>query len=189
MAFGTNTPGGALDAMQSGSPQQGFDPNQDPYNLQEAGQQLGAQQQQMNQMPQPAQQPDIPHPDQGDQNTRLRGYIEAVNIAEKLDEELLKKIAIEASEGFERDLESRQEWERKIDEYTKLAQQIQEQKAYPWPKASNVKYPLLSTAAMQFAARAYPTLVPSDGQLVLGQVIGKDPDDSKQNQAERISTY
>lgn len=189
MALGTNTPGGALDAMQSGSPQQGFDPNQDPYNLQEAGQMLGAQQQQMNQMPQPAQQPDIPHPDEGDQNTRLRGYIEAVNIADKLDEETLKKIAKECAEGFELDLQSRKEWEQKIDEYTKLAQQIQEQKAYPWPRASNVKYPLLSTAAMQFAARAYPTLVPSDGQIVLGQVIGKDPDDSKQNQAERISTY
>ena len=189
MALGTNTPGGALDAMQSGSPQQGFDPNQDPYNLADVAQQAGAQQQQMNQMPQPQPQADIPHPDYQEPSQKLRGFIEEVNIAEKLDHETLKKIANECSEGFEMDLQSRKEWEMKIDEYTKLAQQIQEQKSYPWPKASNVKYPLLSTAAMQFAARAYPTLVPSDGQIVLGQVIGKDPDDSKQDQAERISTY
>ena len=184
------TPGGAMQAMQAGSQGgQGMDPNQDPYNLQDVAQMAGQQQQQMKQMSQQPQQPDIPHPDQQPTSQKLRGFIESVNIAEKLDHETLRKIAYECAEGFEVDLMSRDVWERKIDEYTKLAQQIQDQKAYPWPKASNVKYPLLSTAAMQFAARAYPTLVPSDGHIVLGQVIGKDPDDSKQDQADRISTY
>lgn len=183
------TPGGALQAMQSGSPQQGLDPNQDPYGLADVAQQAGAQQQQMNQMPQQPPEPEIPHPDQEVHSDKLRSYIESVNIAEHLDEQTLRKIANQCVEGFEADLMSRQMWERNIDQWTKLAQQIQDQKAYPWPKASNVKYPLLSTAAMQFAARAYPTLVPSDGKIVLGQVIGKDPDDSRQEQAERISAY
>lgn len=170
----------------------GFDPNQDPYNLQAAGQVLGQQQQQMNQMPELNQppQPNIPHPNSNPgPDNRLRSYIESVNIAEKLSEEKLKEIAEQVCEGFESDLRSRKDWEDKLDEWTKLAQQYQEQKAYPWPKASNIKYPLLSTAAMQFAARAYPTLVPSDGKIVEGQVIGKDPDDSKEDQAERIATY
>src|SRR5579859_94436 len=187
-----NTPGGAMQAMASGAQggqPQGMDPNQDPYNLQDVAQQAGAQQQQMNAMPQPPQTPDIPHPDTQKTHQRLRSYIESVNIAEHLDEEKLRKIGYDCAEGFEVDLQSRDVWEQKIDEYTKLALQIQEQKAYPWPKASNVKYPMLSTAAMQFAARAYPTLVPSDGHIVLGQVIGKDPDDQKQDQADRISTY
>lgn len=183
------TPGGAMQAMQSGSQGGGMDPNQDPYNLQDVAAQAGQQQQQMNQMPQQPQQPDIPHPETQTPDQRLRGMIESVNIADNLDEETLRKISNECSEGFEVDLQSRDIWERKIDEYTRLAQQIQDQKAYPWPKASNIKYPLLSTAAMQFAARAYPTLVPSDGHIVIGQVIGKDPDDSKQDQAERIGTY
>jgi chaperonin GroES len=183
------TPGGAMQAMQAGSQGGGFDPNQDPYNLADVAQQAGQQQQQMNQMPQQPQQPDIPHPDQQQPHQRLRGFIESVNIAEKLDEQTLMKIGHDCAEGFEVDLMSRDVWERKINEYTKLAQQLQEQRTYPWPKASNVKYPLLSTAAMQFAARAYPTLVPSDGKIVLGQVIGKDPDDAKQDQADRISTY
>jgi chaperonin GroES len=194
------TPGGALQAMQQGSQApaqggqggamgQGFDPNQDPFNLAGVGQMAGQQQQQMNQMPQETQTPDIPHPDQQHPSQKLRGFIEEVNIAEHLSEEKLRKIGMDCAEGFEVDLMSREVWEHKIEDYTKLALQIQEQKAYPWPKASNVKYPLLSTAAMQFAARAYPTLVPSDGHVVLGQVIGKDPDDSKQDQAERISTY
>lgn len=194
------TPGGALQAMQQGLQQpgggdqgggmgQGFDPNQDPYNLAGVAQMAGQQQQQMNQMPQEQEQPDIDHPDKQEPSQKLRSYIEAVNIAEHLDHDTLQKIGHDCVEGFEVDLMSREVWERKIEDYTKLALQIQEQKAYPWPKASNVKYPLLSTAAMQFAARAYPTLVPSDGKIVLGQVIGKDPDDSKQDQAERISTY
>lgn len=183
------TPGGALQAMQSGGQQPGMDANQDPHNLQQVAQMAGAQQQQMNAMPQPQQAPDIPHPETQGSDDRLRKYIESVNIADHLDEETLRKIAFECAEGFEVDLQSRAEWERKIDEYTRLAKQVQEQKAYPWPKASNIKYPLLSTAAMQFAARAYPTLVPSDGMIVQGQVIGKDPDDSKQDQAERIATY
>jgi predicted phage terminase large subunit-like protein len=45
-------------------------------------------------------------------------------------------------------------------EWLKLATQVMEKKNYPWPNAANVKYPLLTTAAMQFAARAYPALVP-----------------------------
>lgn len=187
------TPGGAMQAMQSGAQggqPQGMDPNQDPYGLADVAQQAGAQQQQMNQQPTPPQQPDIPHPDANPgPDGRLRKYIESVNIAKELDEDKLRKIANDCSEGFEVDLQSRAVWERKIDEYVRLAQQLQDQKAYPWPKASNIKYPLLSTAAMQFAARAYPTLVPSDGHIVNGQVIGKDPDDSKQDQAERIGTY
>lgn len=187
------TPGGAMQAMQSGAQggqPQGMDPNQDPYGLADVAQQAGAQQQQMNQQPAPPQQPDIPHPDANPgPDGRLRKYIESVNIAEELDEDKLRKIAFDCAEGFEVDLVSRATWERKIDEYVRLAQQVQDQKAYPWPKASNIKYPLLSTAAMQFAARAYPTLVPSDGHIVNGQVIGKDPDDSKQDQAERIGTY
>lgn len=181
------TPSGAMQAMQQGS--QGGDPNTDPYGLADVAAQAGQQQQQMNQMPQPAAQPDIDHPDKQEPSDKLRGYIESVNIADHLEEDELNKIGEICSRGFEDDLLSRDVWERKVDEYTKLALQIQDQKAYPWPKASNVKYPLLSTAAMQFAARAYPTLVPSDGNIVLGQVIGKDPDDSKQDQAERISTY
>jgi chaperonin GroES len=78
---------------------------------------------------------------------------------------------------------------KSCDDWLKLAKQTIDQKTYPWPGASNVKYPLLSTAAMQFAARAYPSLVPSDGRVVKAKVIGKDPDGSKTNVAEAVSIY
>ena len=112
-----------------------------------------------------------------------------VNIAEDLDEDKLNKFGEECKRGFEQDLRSRDDWERCIDEWTKLAMQIKEEKTYPWPKASNVKYPILSTAAMQFNARAYPSLIPSDGKVVKGKVLGKDPKGEKGLKAERVATY
>lgn len=119
----------------------------------------------------------------------LRAILEATNIAEKLDEDKLRKIGRDAFEGYDQDKLSRQHWEQQVEEWTKLATQVREDKTFPWPRASNVKYPLLTTAAMQFAARAYPSLVPSDGKVVKSKVIGKDPNGEKYALADRVSTY
>ena len=119
----------------------------------------------------------------------LAVMIDTINIAEKLDKEELHKIGSECKEGFEQDCKSREDWEKCLEEWTKLAKQTVEVKSYPWPKASNIKYPLLSTAAMQFAARAYPSLLPSDGRVVKAKVVGKDPDGAKTKTAEAVSIY
>ena len=119
----------------------------------------------------------------------FRVLVESVNIADSLDEDQLKEIGEQAKRGYLADKQSRVDWEENLDEWMKLAKQIREEKTYPWPNASNVKYPLLSTAAMQFGARAYPSLVPSNGKIVKTKVIGKDPDGSKLERAERVSTY
>jgi chaperonin GroES len=146
-------------------------------------------------MPPNPQQAEVPEPSdymEGPQETeepKYRKHIEAVNIAKDLDDDKLSEIGDEAKRGFDVDRQSRKEWEDDVKEWTKLAIQTREQKSYPWPKASNVKYPLLSTAAMQFAARAYPSLVPSDGKVVKAQVVGKDPTGQKQDKAQRVSTY
>lgn len=126
---------------------------------------------------------------EADAQPPIRALLESKNIAESLDEDKLKEIGMACKKGFDQDCESRKEWEKNIDSWTKLATQAKEQKSYPWANASNIKYPLLSTAAMQFAARAYPSLVPSDGQVVKSKVIGKDPDGSKQQRAEHTSIY
>lgn len=119
----------------------------------------------------------------------LRAMLELTNIAETLSEDDLNKIGSEAKQGYEYDLASRVDWEQGIDEWMRLATQVREPKSYPWPKSSNVKYPLLTTAAMQFAARAYPSLIPSNGQVVKSRVIGKDLDGSKLELASRVDTY
>ena len=130
-----------------------------------------------------------PESENESQMNQLRAKIEAKNMAEGLDKDTLQKIADQASAGFEYDLESRKDWEKASKEWTKLALQTVEQKTYPWPGASNVKYPLLSTAAMQFNARAYPALVPAGNKIVKATVVGKDRDGEKAKKAERISQY
>jgi chaperonin GroES len=123
------------------------------------------------------------------QESGLRALLEGTNIAEKLDEQKLHEIGSNAFEGFELDKQSRESWEKQSEEWTKLATQVREAKSFPWQNASNVKYPLLTTASMQFAARAYPSLVPSDGKVVKSKIIGKDPSGQKFELADRVSTY
>ena len=95
------------------------------------------------------------------------------NLLDTLDKEKQESIAAECKSAFEDDLRSRGEWESNIDDWIALAKQTKQDKTYPWPGASNVKYPLVATAAMQFAARSYPSLVPSNGKVVNSVVIGK----------------
>lgn len=124
-----------------------------------------------------------------DENVQMDVKFANTNMAEHLSEEKLCDISDICKEGFEQDLKSREEWEDEIEEWTKLAKQCREAKTFPWPNASNVKYPLLSTAAMQFAARAYPSLLPSSGQIVNSIVVGKDPTGQKLEKATNVSTY
>ena len=111
------------------------------------------------------------------------------NLASKLDDQDLISIGNKVVDGFEDDLQTREPWERDLKTWTELALQISSEKTYPWPNAANIKYPMLSTAAMQFAARAYPTLIPSNGTIVKCRVNGYDPTGEKAQRAERISKH
>lgn len=101
----------------------------------------------------------------------------------------LQEMGAEIVQRYEEDEESRKNWMDKTDQWTKMATLVRETRVYPWPKASNVKYPLLATAAMQFSARAYPALVPSDGHIVKTKIVQKDPTDQIYQAAERISQH
>ena len=127
--------------------------------------------------------------DKPDKKSTLASNLSEANIAQKLGEDELTTIGMECKAGFDADLQSRDEWEKDLDEWTKLAMQVRESKSTPWTNASNVKYPLLSTASMQFNARAYPSLVPADGKIVKGKTIGKDPTGEKGLKADRVATY
>ena len=120
---------------------------------------------------------------------KIEKILASENIAKDLKEDELFKIGEEAFAGYDTDNKSNKDWRDDLEKWTKLALQIVETKTYPWKGASNVKYPLLSTAAMQFNARAYPTLVPSDGKIVRCKVIGADPDGSKGMRALRVSKH
>jgi len=119
----------------------------------------------------------------------VMSLVAETNIAEKLDQEELDKIGREVVEGYNNDKQSRSKWETNVKEYYDLALQVAKEKSFPWPKASNIKFPLISTAAMQFGARAYPTLVPANGKIVQIKVFGADPDKQKSARARRIANH
>lgn len=110
------------------------------------------------------------------------------NVAEVLDAELLARIGKRVTDEYTIDINSRREWQEANDEAMDLAMQVMEDKSYPWPKAANVKFPLLTTAAIQFAARAYPAVVPGD-QPVKAKVLGKDEGGQKRGKGDRIAGH
>jgi len=132
---------------------------------------------------------DNPVKENVDVKARIQKVIDSVNLAEDMEKDELIAWAKEIKQGFDVDMKSQEDWQKECKTWTELALQVREDKTYPWHGASNVKYPLLSTAAMQFNARAYPSLVPSNMKLVNAVVQGKDPDGSKAARAARVSEY
>jgi len=106
----------------------------------------------------------------------------------QLSKEKLDKIGLQVCEDFNRDKGSRKEWEERNAESMKLALQVREHKTFPWDGASNVKFPLLTIASIQFAARAYPALV-SSVEPVKCRTNGSDQDGQKLERAVRVGRH
>jgi chaperonin GroES len=104
---------------------------------------------------------------------KLTKWIDAVNIADDLDDTLLVTIGARVVEEYKIDDTSRADWKTKTQEAMDLAMQVAKEKSFPWPKAANIIYPLVTTAATQFAARAYPAIV-NGRSIVKGVVVGQD---------------
>lgn len=105
--------------------------------------------------------------------TRYARWMSMKNIAVDLEENDRQMIADRAKREFAIDDASRAEWKEKYKRWMDFALQIVQAKTYPWPNASNVCYPLITTAALQFNARAYPAIV-QGRHVVKGTVIGDD---------------
>jgi len=118
----------------------------------------------------------------------LKEIFNSPNTASLLDETELADIGRKAVTGYKSDDESRAEWKRRNAEGMKLAMQLFEQKDFPFENASNVMYPLISIAAIQFASRAYPNLIPG-WDIVRSKVVGSDVDGTKADKAMRVETH
>jgi chaperonin GroES len=110
------------------------------------------------------------------------------NCAELFSPEDQRAIGMWAMDQYKDDAASRDQWEDNNAEALKLAMQIAEEKTFPWPGAANVKFPLLTMAALQYHAKAYPSLIPSDN-FVHCRVIGEDPKGEKHARAKRVSEH
>jgi len=118
----------------------------------------------------------------------INEIIQQVNVAEQIEDNELEKIGRAVVDGYNVDEDSRADWLKSQEEALKLAVQVKEQKSFPWRQASNIKFPLLTIASLQFQARAYQTLIP-DTAVVKGRVVGNDPDNAKADKAMRISQH
>jgi chaperonin GroES len=112
----------------------------------------------------------------------------SINIAEQLTEHECNDIARWVIDGYEADKTSRKEWEERNAEALKLALQVRERKTEPWEGCSNVKFPLVTMAALYYHARAYPLLV-NENDLVKCKVYGADPKGEKAARAVRVSEH
>ena len=110
------------------------------------------------------------------------------NIAEELCKEDLEAIGEFVYKGLETDLQSRTDWEKRTETSLKLALQVAETKNFPWPNSSNVKFPLVTIAALQYHARAYPMLITSDTPVKC-RTYGDDKDGTKTQRARRVEQH
>ena len=118
----------------------------------------------------------------------LTKIVKCPNVAELLPEDQLAKIGEQVYSDWELDKQSRSEWEDKTANAMKLALQVVEDKTFPWENASNVKFPIVTIAALQYQSRAYPNLI-TGNNVVKTRVFGEDPDGAKAAKAARISNY
>lgn len=95
------------------------------------------------------------------------------NISTEIDDGKLTGIGFRAVEEYNIDLESRKKWADEARVALDLALQRSNPKSHPWPGASNVILPILTEAADQFAARAYPAII-ADRNVVKGMTYGPD---------------
>lgn len=119
---------------------------------------------------------------------KINEIVKCPNLAEELSDHDLTLIGNAVWDEWQIDSVSRMEWENRTADAMKLAMQVMEEKTFPWENASNVKFPVVTLAALQYQARAYPSLIPGP-DVVKCRVIGPDPDLQKQAKADRIAEY
>ena len=119
---------------------------------------------------------------------KIEELLRSPNIADMMDDEELSSLGFTLMNDINLDLNSRIEWEERNEKANKLALQVVERKTFPWPGASNVKFPLITIAAMQYHSRAYPALI-SNNEVVKCKVYGKDDDGEMHKRADRVSRH
>ena len=114
--------------------------------------------------------------------------LKAPNLVDKLSERDLNALGNMVWEGYDTDKFSRNKWERRTQTAMDLAMQIQKDKNFPWPGCSNVAFPLITIATLQFHSRAYPAMIPGR-DIARYRSVGPDPDGKLADRASRIGSH
>jgi chaperonin GroES len=110
------------------------------------------------------------------------------NLTDRFSDRDLSTIGAIVKKGFEDDDASRSKWKLRYQSAMDMALQLMEGKSFPWAGASNIKFPLITIAALQWHSRAYPVLL-NGPHLVKCRVNGPDADGNLANVSRRISDH
>ena len=116
-----------------------------------------------------------------------------VNVAELIPQDPeLDTIGQSVLDGYNIDLDSRDDFDRENREIMKLVNAHSEQKSFPFEGAADIKLPIITRAALQFAARAMPELIPSK-HIVKMRTYGTNQNaqfiDERASRADRATNY
>jgi len=109
------------------------------------------------------------------------------NLAEQMSEADIQLVSNELSEGFDRDKESRSEYDEIAEDGVNLLGLQYEEGAGAFPGASGVTHPVLAQAVVKFQAKAYKELFPTEGP-VRTRIMGAQTQD-KLEQANRVRQF
>jgi len=113
--------------------------------------------------------------------------LDSPNIAKELPQDYLDVLGAQVVEGYRTDRASRSEWEKKNAEGIKLALQVTEAKSFPWAGCSNIKFPLVTIACLQFLSRV--AILTKGRQIAKCDVLGLDPSGGEYKRAQRIQSH
>lgn len=118
---------------------------------------------------------------------KIEDIVKDPNLARHLNQDERNAFGMWVVNGYVRDLSSRIVWTQRNAEAIKLALQYKEDKTFPWTGASNVKFPLVTIAALQFLARI--SILTKGRNIARYEYIGADPDGKKLARSQRISKH
>jgi len=109
------------------------------------------------------------------------------NLAENMSKEDLSELGGKVRRHFDIDEGTRADWLEGYEKALELVNYASSSKTYPIEASARLKYPLLTTASLQFAARAYPAIVkPGNGSMVRMRVEGIEVDMPAPEMAEQM---
>lgn len=120
--------------------------------------------------------------------TLNKAAIESSNLCDRFSSADLRRLGEWVWAGYNRDKHSRVQWEKRTQAAMDLALQLQKDKNFPWPGCSNIAFPLVTIAVLQFHSRAYPAII-NGTRIVKARVVGPDPSGKKRERADRVSTH
>lgn len=119
----------------------------------------------------------------------LHALSESQNIASDMKEAALGMLAQDVLQEYDIDHSSMKDWRERMERGLKLASLMRDpDRSKPFDGASDVIFPLVTSAALQFNARAYPAIVQPEG-IVKCKVHGSDPRGVKAARALRVSQF